>query len=196
MKKSGMMSGTPDPGTSKSVYKEAYDKEKRMLIEERKEAKEKREESKIRRAAEKAKRDVRNPLYKRIAKKAGAITKEAASAAAVQIGKEVARRQTESELVSKARRKARTGELIKQVAKQERAKVSRRFGEISSRPRLDEGMGDILGMQGKSTRNSITEMRPLGSSKQKPTPILGGGDLLGLGKKKSKKKPDYFGGLL
>lgn len=198
LKKSGMMTGSVDPETPGSAYKKAYEEEKRQYKEEKREAKKRRAEYRLERAAEKARRDVRNPLYKRLAQKAGAVTKEAISTGAAQIGREMGRRKAEKEVITKEKRKAQMSELTKIAVKKEIAKVKAKppgfFG--GQRPKLGEGMGDILGTQGPSKRNPILDLKPLGSSKQKSTSLLGGGDLLGLDKKKSRKKSDFFEGLL
>ena len=174
-----------------SAYAEEYEEEKERYKKDRKKAKKKRQEYRVERAREKAKRDVRNPLYKRLAKKAGAITKKSVEYAATEIGKQAAQKREEKQLLKKTRRKARMGELTKIVAKKEIEKVRAKSQKSGfGKPRIDEGMGDILGTK-KAKRNPILGMTPLGSSKQKSSSILGSTDVLGLNKPK-KKKPSYF----
>lgn len=153
----------------KSAYAKAYDEEKRKLKEKRKRAKEERNKARLKRAEAKAKRDARNPLYKRLAKKAGAVTKEAVEQVAADIGKQAARAKEDKIAIQKVRRKTRMKELTRLAAKQEVEKVRSQFPR-RSRPKVE--MGNYFGNPSKVNLLDNT------------------GDLLGL--KKSKKKKSGF----
>ena len=176
----------------KTSYQSAYEKEKRLLQEERAAAKEERKKQKITRAAAKAKRDVRNPFYRRLAKKVGATTKQAIDSAAAEIGKQAARNQAEKDVIEKSRRKARFGELSKIAAKQEKAKVNANLPmTLREKPRID-----LFGGENMNPLNSGSDMNPLGSSKQSGN-LLSDFNPLGSSKSSSKKSKKYslFDGL-
>ena len=89
IKKEGMMTGTPDPITPKEAFKRAFEEEKKQIEKEKEVERQAKEQAKIKRAEERAKRAARNPLLKRLAKKAGAIGKKSIDATAAKIGEEL-----------------------------------------------------------------------------------------------------------
>ena len=170
----------------KSAYQAAYEKEKKLLQEERAAAKEERKKQKITRAATKAKRDVRNPLYRRLAKKVGAITKQQIDSAAAEIGKQAARKRTEKDVIEKATRKARFGELAKIAAKQEKERVRTNLPTaLREKPRIN-----LFGGENMNPLNSGSDMNPLGSSKQKES-LINSFNPLGSSKSSGKKSKKY-----
>ncbi len=170
----------------KSAYQIAYEKEKKLLQEERAAAKEERKKQRIARAAAKAKRDIRNPLYRRLAKKVGATTQKAIDSAAAEIGRQAARKQAEKDIIEKAGRKARFGELAKIAAKQAKEKTRANLPKaLRERPRTD-----IFGGAGMNPLNSGGDMNPLGSSKQRGS-LLSDFNPLGSSKSSGKKSKKY-----
>lgn len=195
LKEKGMMTGSPDPvplrKKLKSIYAEAYEKEKEKLRDERTEAKQKRKEYKIKRAGERARRDARNPLYRRIAKRMGAASIKAIDIGASQVGKEMGKLAAQHHQVQKEKQKAGREEFLKLTRKREKEAVRAKFKK--QHPKRDlPGAGDLpdIGLSG---------FDPLGlkkSSKKSGMNILGsGGNYFGSNKKK-KKKSDGFEGLL
>ena len=168
----------------KTSYQSAYEEEKRLLKEEQTAAKEERKKQKITRAAAKAKRDVRNPLYRRLAKKVGATTKRAINSAAAEIGKQAARKQVEKDIIEKAGRKARFGELAKIAAKQAKAKTRANLPiTLREKPGMNLFSGESM-----NPLNSGSNMNPLGSSKGN---LLGDFNPLGTSKSSGKKSKKY-----
>lgn len=170
----------------KSSYQAAYEEEKRLLKEEIATAKEERRKQRIARAAAKAKRDVRNPLYRRLAKKIGATTQKAIDSAAAEIGRQAARKQAEKDVIEKAGRKARFGELAKIAAKQAKAKTRANLPmALREKPRID-----LFGGENMNPLNSGSDMNPLGSSKQKES-LLSDFNPLGTSRSSGKKSKKY-----
>jgi hypothetical protein len=199
----------------KSAYQSAYEEEKKVLQGERIAEREKREKQRVERARVKAQRDVRNPLYRRLAKKVGATTQQAIDSAAVQIGKQVARKREEIELVETARRKAGFDEITKIAAKQERAKIraappsaffpfgvspdilrektKSRKGKKQSNSRPVEG-DNLFGTM--NPLSSGTDMNPLGLSGQRGNLLSNFNPLSSSGSSdKKEKKYSLFDGL-
>ena len=148
----------------KTAYQTAYEKEKKLLQEERATAKEERKKQKITRAAAKARKDVRNPLYRRLAKKIGATTKQAIDSAAAEIGRQAARKQAEKDIIEKTRRKIRFSEITKIAAKQEKARIR---AEPPMMLREKPRSMDLFGGANMNPLNSGSNMNPLGSPKKK-----------------------------
>jgi len=191
----------------KSAYKSAYEEEKKLLQEERVAAKQEREKQKVERARVKAQRDVRNPLYRRLAKKVGATTLQAIDSTAAQIGRQVARKREEIELVETARRKAGFDEITKIAGRQERAKIRSAppvaffpFGvlpeALTEKTRLRKSKKGKKQENVSGTMNPLssgTDLNPLGSSKGN---LLGNFNPLSSGSSnKKEKKYSLFDGL-
>lgn len=172
----------------KSAYQLAYEQEKKLLKEER-------EKQRIERAKQKAKRDVRNPLYRRMAKKLGASTKQAIDKYAAEIGKQAARKKVESDIIEKSRRKARYSEIAKMAAKQEKARInaSPPMGLREKRSPVDLFGSESMNPLGPG---SGMDMNPLGESK-KGNNMFGNFNPLGtsISSNKKEKKFSLFDGL-
>ena len=134
--------------------------------------------SQDKRAVVKAKRDARNPLYKRLAKKLGETTKAGTLAIAKHAGKQIAQKQKEINIINRAKSKAKISELVKISASQGREQARSQIQPKQQRDPLGiGGMGNLLMFDKPKKVNQKSQFNPLGM-------------------KSHSKKNDFFEGLI
>ena len=173
----------------KTAFQESFEEEKKLVAKEREAEEKARAEARIQREAERGKRAIRNPFFKRLAKKAGAIGKKGIELAAAKISEQSREIQKAREGKEKAIRKARTKEITRAAVRGVQIKQLTPLQPIQRRqvPDLGKGLGDILGINEKVKRSPVIGDIGFNEEKQERKSIIGQGDVLGLNNNSGKK---------